>query len=93
MPRLPLVYTKNVNVGDYIIKVSGKGRILAVGVIPGQEEYVVVIASPFATNHMMANLYYNMHRFEHSSPQTLLNASLLRSVNETSLLSVLVRQS
>jgi hypothetical protein len=97
---LPLVYAKDVKVGDCVMTVSGEERVSAVGVVPGQglytivtkQEYVVVngiIASPFATNHMMANLYYNMHRFLYSSAPALLNASQLRSANEVSPLSVL----
>jgi Hint module len=96
---LPLVYAKDVNVGDCIMTVSGEERVSAVEVVPGQglytivtkEEYVVVngiIASPFATNHMMANLYYNAHRLLYSSAPALLNTSLLRSVNEVGPLSV-----
>jgi Hint module len=92
---LPLVYAKDVNVGDCVMTVSGEERVSAVEVVPGQglytivtkEEYVVVngiIASPFATNHMMANLYYNTHRFLYSSTPALLNTSLVRSVNEVS---------
>jgi hypothetical protein len=97
---LPLVYAKDVSVGDCIMTVSGEESVSAVGVASGQglytivtkEEYVVVngiIASPFATNHMMANLYYNMHRFLYSSAPALLSSSLFRSVNEVSPLSVL----
>jgi Hint module len=97
---LPLVYAKDVKVGDCVMTVSGKERVSAVGFILGQglytivtkQEYVVVngiIASPFATNHMIANLYYNMHRFLYSSAPALLNTSLLRSANEVSPLSVL----
>jgi hypothetical protein len=82
-------------VGDCVMTVSGEERVSAVEVVPGQglytivtkEEYVVVngiIASPFATNHIMANLYYNTHRFLHSSTPALLNTSLVRSVNEVS---------
>ena len=99
---LPLVYAKDVNAGDCVMTTSGEERVVAVGVVPGQglytivtkEEYLVVngiIASPFATNHMMANLYYNMHRLLYSSAPALLNASLLRRVNEVSPLSVLVQ--
>ena len=99
---LPLVYAKDVNVGDCIMTVSGEERVSAVGVVPGEglytivtkEEYVVVngiIASPFATNHMMANLYYNMHRLLYSTAPALLSSSLLRSTNEVSPLFVLMQ--
>jgi Hint module len=90
---LPLVYAKNVNVGDCVLTVSGEERVSAVGVLPGQglytvvtkEEYVVVngiIASPFAVNHMMANLYYNMHRFVYESAPALCDSSFIRTANE-----------
>jgi hypothetical protein len=90
---LPLVYSKNVNVGDCVMTVSGEERVSAVGVVPGQglytfvtkEEYVVVngiIASPFAVNHMMANLYYNLHRFVHASAPSVLKLPFLQSANE-----------
>jgi Hint module len=99
---LPLVYAKDVNVGDCIMTVSGKERVSAVGLVPGQgmytivtkEEYLVVngiVASPFATNHMMANLYYNVHRCLYSSAPALLNTSVLRSANEVSPKIVLVQ--
>ena len=90
---LPLVYAKNVNVGDCVMTVSGEERISAVGIVSGQglytivtkEEYLVVngvIASPFAVNHMMANLYYNMHRFVYESAPALCDCSLIRTANE-----------
>jgi Hint module len=90
---LSLSYARNVNVGDCIMTVSGEERVSAVGVVPGQglytivtnEEYVVVngiIASPFAVNHMVANLYYNMHRFMHASAPSVLEFSFLQSANE-----------
>jgi hypothetical protein len=50
-----------------------------------------IIASPFAVNHMMANMYYDMHRFLYSSAPVLLNISLLRSMNEVSPLFVLAQ--
>jgi Hint module len=99
---LPLVYAKDVNVGDCIMTVSGQERVSTVEVVSGQglytivtkAEYVVVngiIASPFAVNHMMANMYYDMHRFLYSSAPVLLNISLLRSMNEVSPLFVLAQ--
>jgi Hint module len=33
---LPLVYAKNVNVGDCVMTVTGEERVSAVGVVPGQ---------------------------------------------------------
>ena len=71
---LPDVYASSVTVGDCIMTVSGIEEVSAVETVQGQglytivtkEEYVVVngiIASPFAYNHMLANCYYNIHRF------------------------------
>ena len=60
-------------------------RGVGVYTIVTKEEFVVVngiIASPFGVNHMMANLYYNMHRFVYSMAPRLLESSLLQSVNE-----------
>ena len=90
---LPLVYAKHVNVGDCVMTVSGEERVSAVGVVQGQglytvvtkQEYIVVngiIASPFATNHMMANLYYNIHRFVYESIPVLRGSSLVHAANE-----------
>jgi Hint module len=99
---LPLVYAKDVNVGDCIMTVSGQERVSTVEVVSGQGLYTIVtkaenvvvngiIASPFAVNHMMANMYYDMHRFLYSSAPVLLNISLLRSMNEVSPLFVLAQ--
>jgi hypothetical protein len=49
------------------------------------QEYLVVngvIASPFAANHMMANIYYNLHRFLYILCPSLLSSSLLHTMNE-----------
>jgi hypothetical protein len=49
------------------------------------EEYVVVngiIASPFAFNHMVANFYYNIHRFVYACVPVLLTSRVFRSANE-----------
>jgi predicted Zn-dependent protease len=49
------------------------------------EEFVVVngiIASSFGANHMMANLYYNIHRFMYALSPFLLTSSLLHTANE-----------
>ena len=75
--------------------VSGKDTVSIVETVQGKglytvvtkEEYVVVngiIASPFAMNHMLANLFYNLHRFVYASLPTLLDWSLLYSANEVS---------
>ena len=79
--------------GDCVMTVSGQERVRAVESTGGlgvytiitKEEFVVVngiIASPFGVNHMMANLYYNVHRFFYSIAPRLLESSLLQSVNE-----------
>lgn len=90
---LPDVYASAVTVGDCIMTVSGKEKVSAVETVPGEglytivtkDEYVVVngiIASPFAFNHMAANLFYNMHRFIYACAPSLLNSPLVRSANE-----------
>ena len=72
---------------------SGEERISTVETVQGEgvytivtkEEYIVVngiIASPFGVNHMMANLYYNMHRFLYALSPVLLASDFLHSANE-----------
>ena len=61
--------------------VQGKGLYTVVT----KEEYVVVngiFASPFAANHMLANLYYNIHRFVYTSDPSFLNNAALHSASE-----------
>ena len=90
---LPLLYASSVNVGDCIMTVSGKDMVSTVETVQGKglytivtkEEYVVVngiIASPFAANHMLANLYYNVHRFAYALAPSLLNYRPLHYANE-----------
>lgn len=90
---LPLVYASQVAVGDCIMTIAGQEKVSSVLSVKGtglftvitNEEYIVVngiIASPFSANHMMANLYYNMHRFAFALYPLLLSSSLFRSVNE-----------
>jgi Hint module len=90
---LPNVYASSVAVGDCIMTVSGMEKVSAVETVQGQglytivteEEYVVVngiIASPFAYNHMLANLYYNIHRFVYAYVPGMLTIPLVRSANE-----------
>ena len=73
--------------------VSGEERVSAVETVQGEgvytivtkEEYIVVngiIASPFGVNHMMANLYYNVHRFIFAMAPALLASAFLQSVND-----------
>ena len=50
-----------------------------------KEEFVVVngiVASPFGANHMMANLFYNVHRFMYAVSPMLLASSVLHNSNE-----------
>jgi Hint module len=90
---LPDVHASSVTVGDCIMTVSGMEKVSAVETVDGQglytivtkEEYVVVngiIASPFAYNHMLANLYYNIHRFVYAYVPGVLTVPLVRSANE-----------
>ena len=90
---LALVYASKVTVGDCVQTVSGQKRVSKIDLVRGEgiytivtkEEYIVVngiIASPFAVNHMMANLYYNMHRIIYSISPLLLASKVLHSLNE-----------
>ena len=90
---LPLVYASEVSVGSCIQTVSGEEKVSMVESLRGEgvytivtkEEFVVVngiIASSFGANHMMANLYYNIHRFAYAVSPLLLSSSLLHSANE-----------
>ena len=92
------VYASSVTVGDCIMTVSGIEKVTAVATVQGQglytivtkDEYVVingVIASPFAYNHMVANFYYNAHRFIYAWAPGLLKLPLLHSANEVLLVS------
>ena len=90
---LPLTYASSIRVNDCVMTVSGEDMVSTVETVQGKElytivtkeEYVVVngiIASPFAANHMLANLYYNVHRFMYASAPSFLNSPLLRFTNE-----------
>jgi hypothetical protein len=90
---LPLVYASKVTVGGCIQTISGQVKVAAAERVQGwgvytivtNEEFVVVngiIASPFGANHMLANMYYNVHRFLYSCSPFLLASSLLHSINE-----------
>ena len=81
------------SVGDCIMTVTGEERVTSVENVSGEgvytvvtnAEYIVVngiIASPFGANHMMANLYYNVHRMVYASAPTLLKLSWLSQANE-----------
>ena len=89
----PLTYASSVSVGDCVMTVSGKDMVSTIATVQGKglytvvtkEEYVVVngiIASPFAVNHMLANLYYNIHRFVYATVPSILNYPALHSANE-----------
>jgi predicted extracellular nuclease len=93
---LPLTYASSVSVGDCVMTVSGEDMVSTVETVQGKglytvvtkEEYVVVngiIASPFAANHMVANLYYNLHRFVYSSFPSFLTNPALHYANEVRL--------
>ena len=90
---LPLTYASSVSVGDCVMTVSGEDMVSTVETVQGKglytvvtkEEYVVVngiIASPFAANHMLANLYYNIHRFVYTAAPSFINNAALHSANE-----------
>jgi Hint module len=82
-----------VKIGDCVMTTSGMEKVSAVETVQGQglytivtkDEYVVVngiIASPFAYNHMLGNLYYNIHRFIYACVPGVLSIPLIRSANE-----------
>lgn len=68
-----LVKAKDLYDGSCLVTTSGFERISSVEIVLGKGVYSVVtekpfivvsgvVASPFATNHMVANAYYNIHR-------------------------------
>ena len=90
---LPLAYASAVSIGQCIRTIAGQEKVSSVGKIRGEgvytivtnEEFIIVngiIASPFGGNHMMANLYYNLHRFMHVHIPALLTIPLLHNLNE-----------
>ena len=90
---LPLVYASQVTVGDCIQTVSGQEKVSSIEVVHSEgvytivtnEEYVIVngiIASPFGANHMMANMFYNIHRVVYTLFPVLLTSTLLHTANE-----------
>ena len=90
---LPLTYASTITIGQCIQTIAGHEKVSKVGIIRGEgvytiitnEEYVIVngiIASSFGGNHIMANLYYNLHRFIHTHIPALLTIPLLHSFNE-----------
>jgi hypothetical protein len=92
---LPLKYASQVSVNDCVMTVTGEERVSTVGTIVAEglqtivtkEEFIVVngiVSSPFAHNHVAANLFYHVHRFLYNAAPQLLLSPLLRSVNEVS---------
>ena len=52
------------------------------------EEFIVVngiVASSFGANHMLANLYYNVHRALYAWAPGLLSITFLHRLNEVSV--------
>ena len=93
---LPLIYASAVLVGNCVQTVFGQEKVSTVDQVQGEgvytivtnEEFIVVngiIASPFGANHMLANLYYNVHRFIYASAPSLLTVPYLHSANEVSV--------
>jgi hypothetical protein len=93
---LPLVHASKVVIGDCVQSISGQEKVTSIDIVKGHglytvvtnEEYIVVngiIASSFGANHMMANLYYNIHRFLYALSPGLLTSSVLHAANEVSL--------
>ena len=91
--ELPLVHASKVSAGECIMTVTGQEMVDSVSTVQGKgiytivtnEEFVVVngiIASPFGANHMMANLYYNVHRLLYALVPALMASALLQSINE-----------
>ena len=92
---MPLIYASQVSVGDCIQTVSGEQKVSKVATVRGEgvytivtkEEYIVVngiIASPFGVNHMIANMYYNMHRIAYATAPLLMSSPIIHSFNEVS---------
>ena len=90
---LLLSYASKVSVNDCILTVTGEEKVKSVQYVRGEgvytvvttEEYIVVngiVASPFGANHLMANLFYNIHRFVYALNPALLMSSAVQTVNE-----------
>ena len=90
---LPLKHASQVTVSDCVTTVAGEERVSSVGTILAEglytvvtkEEFVVVngiVASPFAYNHLVGNLFYQLHRFLYDAAPQLLASPLVRSLNE-----------
>ena len=97
---LPLAYASQISAGDCIQTISGEVKVSKVELWRGQgvytivtnEEFIVVngiVASSFGANHMLANLYYNAHRFIYASAPVLLSSMLFHRFNEVRTLQYL----
>jgi Hint module len=98
--RLPLKSAKDVSVGECVMTVSGSEKVVESYTVSGygiytvvsMEEFIVVngiIASPFAISHTFANIYYNLHRFQHGL-FSLKNAPIFAEIDASLGTSVLV---
>ena len=90
---LSLVYASKVSVGDCIHTVTGEEEVIKIEEVLGEgvytivtnEEYIVVnniMTSSFGGNHMMANLYYNVHRLVYAVAPSVLSSTSLMRFNE-----------
>jgi hypothetical protein len=71
---LPVVAASAVAVGDCVLTVSGRERVVSVGTVAGEGIYTVIameellvvngiVATPYGgVNPALANVYYNLHR-------------------------------
>ena len=92
---LPLVYASKIAVGDCVRTVSGEDVVVKVESVRAEgvytivtnEEFIVVngiVASSFGVNHMIGNLYYNVHRFVYLFCPSVLSSPLIVTANEVS---------
>ena len=90
---LLLSYASKISVNDCILTVTGEEKVKSVQFVRGQgvytivtnEEYIVVngiVASPFGANHLMANLFYNVHRLVYALSPAILMSNVIQTVNE-----------
>lgn len=89
---LSLVSANKVSVGDCVMTVNGKEtvtsseRILEEGIytiVSGEDLVVVdgIVASPFAMNHFIPNMFYNIHRYLFSIMPSFLSSKMMESVS------------
>jgi len=89
---LSLVQVGSLKIGECVQTVSGEEVVSFVSVVIGEGIYTVVpmkdallvvngvIASPFAVNHLLANSFYNIHRFVHGVVPSILRSSFINKV-------------